>query len=163
MKIRSVLGLLCGSGLLVLGLAPDVQGGAVHQGPYQWVIPGEYIDCTDEGGTWDIMVSEVILDHATPSGNGHFMWHAMWEGLLTGEDTGSEWYTKGILQVVDRYSLDGDPVGAYLQVENSILKPLTPGAPRILLDVFIQTTFSANGNLVVDKFTYALTCLGKRQ
>lgn len=161
MKIRSIIGLTCGTVLLVLGLALDAQAGAVHEGPTVWLIPGEYIDCTDEGGTWNIMVSEVILDHATPSNRGHYMWHAMWEGTLTGEDTGHEWYTKGILQVMNRYSLDGDPVGAYLQIENSILKPLTPGASRILLDVFIQTTFNANGDLVVDKFTYALTCLGK--
>ena len=163
MKLRINLGLTCGVLLMLLGLAPDVQAGAVHQGPSEWVIPGEYIDCTDEGGTWEIMVSEVILDHATPSGRGHYMWHAMWEGVLTGEDTGFEWYTKGILQVVQRYSLNGDPVGSYMQVENSILKPLMPGAPRILLDVFIQTTFNANGDQVVDKFTYALTCLGKKK
>lgn len=163
MKIRSIVGLTCGTVLLFFGLALDVQAGAVHQGPSAWVIPGEYIDCTDEGGTWNIMVSEVILDHATPSGKGHYMWHAMWEGTLTGEDTGYEWYTKGILQVIDRYSLNGDLVGAYLQVENSILKPVTPGASRILLDVFIQTTFNANGDVVVDKFTYALTCLGNKK
>lgn len=163
MKIKIILGVTFGMVLTVLGLAPDVQAGAVHQGPNAWVIPGEYIDCTDEGGTWDIMVSEAILDHATPSGKGHYMWHAMWEGTLMGEDSGHEWYTKGILQVVERYSLNGDPVGAYLQVENSILKPLTPGAPRILLDVFIQTTFNAKGDQVVDKFTYALTCLGKKR
>lgn len=163
MKIRSVFRLICSSGILVLCLAANVQAGAVHEGPNQWVIPGEYIDCTDEGGTWDIMVSEVILDHVTPSGKGHYMWHAKWEGTLMGEETGHEWYTKGILQVIDRYSLNGDPVGAYLQVENSILKPLTLGAPRILLDVFMQTTFNANGDLVIDKFTYALTCLGKKK
>ena len=160
MKIKSILGLACGTVLLVLGLAVDVEAGAVHSGPSEWVIPGEYIDCTDEGGTWYIWVSEVVLDHATPSGNGHFMWHANWEGTLMSEDSGNEWYTKGILQLIDRYSLDGDPVGGFFQVENSILKPLTPGAPRMLLDVFIQTTFNANGDLVVDKFTYALTCLG---
>jgi len=147
---------------LALGFASHIHAGAEHGGPYAWEIPGEYIDCTDEEGTWDIMVSEVYLDHATPSGRGHFMWHAKWEGSLVGHSTGYEWYTKGILQVVDRYSLNGDFVGGSFQIENSILKPLMPEAPRILLDVHMQTTFNANGDVVVDKFTYALTCLGNK-
>lgn len=163
MKSRTILGLIFGSVLLALSLAPDAQAGAVHQEyDFAWVID-DYIDCTDEAGTWNIMVSDVTLDHTTPSGKGHFMWHAMWEGYLVGHDTNHEWYTKGILQVIDRYSLDGDLVGGHMQVENSILKPLTPDAPRILLDVFMKTTFNANGELVVDKFTYALNCLGKNQ
>jgi len=163
MKIRSILVFTCGMVLMVLGLSTSVHAGAVHQGPNVWVIPGEYIDCTDEEGTWEIAVSEVTLDHATPSDKGHFMWHAMWEGSLYGEGTGYEWYTRGILQVIERYSVDGDPVGGYMQVENSILKPMSPGAPRILLDVFFQTTYNANGELVVDKFNYALTCLGNKK
>lgn len=163
MKIRSIHFLTCATVLMVLGLASNVHAGAVHQDPYAWVIPGEYIDCTDEEGTWDIMVSDVMLDHATPSGKGHFMWHAKWEGTLVGHSTGYEWYTKGILQIVDRYSLNGDLVGGFMQVENSILKPLTPDAPRILLDVYMKTTYNANGDLVVDKFNYALTCLGNKK
>ena len=83
--------------------------------------------------------------------------------FLVGHVTKYEWYTKGILQAVDRYSLNGDLVGGSMSLENSILKPLTPGAPRILLDVFIQTAFNANGDQVVDKFTYALNCLGKKK
>ncbi len=163
MKIRSILGLTWVTVMLTSGLALNVQAGAVHgEYPDPWVIE-DYIDCTDELGTWEIMVSEVTLDHVTPSGKGHFMWHAMWEGSLVGHVTKYEWYTKGILQAVDRYSLNGDLVGGSMTLENSILKPLTPGAPRILLDVFIQTTFNANGDQVVDKFTYALNCLGKKQ
>lgn len=153
----------CVTVLLTLGLATGLQAGAVHYDyDFAWVIE-DYIDCTGEAGTWDIMVSEVTLQNETPSGKGHFMWHAWWEGTLTGHDTGYEWYTKGILQVVDRYALNGDPVGGSMQMENSILKPLTPGAPRILLDVHMKTTYNAHGDLVVDKFTYALNCLGKNR
>jgi hypothetical protein len=162
MKIRSIIGSTLGIALLTLGSAHDVQAGAVHY-DYEdpWIVE-DYIDCTEEAGTWEFMVSEVTLDHETPSGKGHFMWHAWWEGTLVGHDTGYEWYTKGILQSVQRYSLNGDSVGGEMTLENSILKPLTSGAPPILLDVFIQSSYNANGDLVVDKFTYALNCLGKK-
>lgn len=163
MKIGLIIGSTLSIALLTLGLAHDVEAGAVHYDyDFAWVID-DYIDCTDEPGTWEIMVSEVTLDHVTPRGKGHFMWHASWEGTLVGHDSGHEWYTKGILQSVQRYSLNGDQVGGEMTLENSILKPLTSGAPRILLDVFIQTSYNAKGDLVVDKFTYALNCLGKNK
>ena len=162
MKIRSILEITCGLVFMLLGVAANVQAGAVHD-EYEMEIPDEYIDCTDEGGTWYLMVSDVSVGHETPSGNEHSVWHANWEGVLEGEDTGYEWYTKGILQLVNRYSLKGEPVGMYMQVENSVLKPMVPEAPRMLLDVLIQTTYNANGELVVDKFTYALNCLGKKK
>ncbi|MDH4001359.1 MAG: hypothetical protein OEU52_08855 [Xanthomonadales bacterium] len=162
MNTRSILGSFLCMALLIPGLIYDVQAGATHYDYDDAWIVDDYINCTDEPGTWEFMVSEVTLDHVTPSGKGHFMWHAWWEGTLVGHETGYEWYTKGILQSVQRYSLNGDLVGGQMTLENSILKPLTPGAPRILLDVFIQSSYNANGDMVVDKFTYALNCLGKK-
>jgi hypothetical protein len=160
MKINIISG-LCFGLLLLIGSIPNATAGAEHNVyDFAWVID-DFIDCTDEEGVWEIMVSEVTLGHETPSGKGHFVWHAMWEGSLTGNSTGYEWYTKGILQEVDRYSLNGDLVGGSLQLENSIIRPVSPGAPRMLLDVFIQTSFNANGDMVVDKFNYAINCLGK--
>jgi hypothetical protein len=161
MKIGIIIGVTFGMALLALGLAPGVQAGAVHYDyPDEWVIP-DYIACTDEDGTWTIAVSEVSLDHATPSGKGHSMWHAWWEGTLVGDVSGYEWYTRGILQAVSTYSVDGDPVGVSMQIENSVFKPLSPGAPRMIADIFVKTTYNADGDLVVEKFNYALDCLGK--
>jgi hypothetical protein len=163
MKIRSIIGSSLSIALLIFGLAHEVQAGAEHYSyDDAWVVD-DYINCTDEEGTWEFMVSEVTLDHTTPSGKGHFMWHAWWEGTLVGHDSDYEWYTKGILQSVQRYSINGDLVGGEMTLENSILKPLTPGAPRILLDVFIQTSYNAKGDLVIDKFAYALNCLGNKK
>jgi len=163
MKIRSIHFLNCATVLMLLGMAANVQAGAVHYDyPFEWVIP-DYIDCTDENGTWTLAVSEVSLDHETPSGKGHSMWHAWWDGTLVGDDSEYEWHTRGILQAVSTYSVDGDPVGVSMQTENSVIKPLTPGAPWMIADIFMKMTYNANGDLVVEKFNYALDCLGKKK
>lgn len=119
----------------------------------------DYSDCTDEVVYWLVDVSEVFLDKDSPGGQGHFLDHWLFEGTVEGQTTGYVWSTKGIVDVSGTYS-GNNLTGKYGQVENALLKPLTPGAPRVRLDVDIVTQYNAAGELVVDRLNYVYHCVG---
>ena len=156
MKIRSVLtkSMLP---LLILGAINAVQAGAEH---YQWQFDGvDYNNCTEELVTWDAWVRQTVNIKETPSGKVLFFDHWVWDGTIYGHDSGYEWSSKGVVNYMERFSTNGDLVGGFMLLENSVLKPLTPGAPRIKLDVHIRMAFNANGDLVVDRVNYSYNCL----
>lgn len=121
----------------------------------------DYSDCTDEWVVWNASVNETMLDHVTPSGQGHFLDHWLFEGTVTGESSGFVWSTKGVVKITETYSLDNSLTGGFGLLENALMKPMTPGAPRVRLDVDIRVAFNAAGELVVDRFNYTYHCVSK--
>jgi len=119
----------------------------------------DYSDCTDEVVLWLVDVSEVFLGKDSPGGQGHFLDHWLFEGTVEGQTTGYVWSTKGIVNVSGTYS-GKNLTGKIGQIENALLKPVTPGAPRMRLDVNIATQYNAAGELVVDHFNYVYHCVG---
>lgn len=146
---------------LVLGLAglsvvANAQAQAQHnEFPLQII---DYNDCTDELVSWDAVVREVVVNHQNPGGRGLFVSHWLWDGLVEGQDSGYIWSSHGTSPYVETYSVDNFLTGGFVLIENSVLHPETPGAPRIKLDVNIRMRFNANGDLVVDQVQYTYDC-----
>ena len=142
--------------IILTGTAPVSWAGAEHfEFPLTLL---DYNDCTEEVVEWDVIIKEVFFTHEVPSGQGLFRDKWLWEGTVEGLDSGYLWSSKGIASVVETYSLGNSLTGGFLLVENSALKPITPDAPAIKLDVKIRTAFNANGDLVVDRVTYTYDC-----
>jgi hypothetical protein len=142
--------------LLLVTAAPATWAGAEHyEFPFTVV---DYNDCTGEWVAWDVVISEVLQAHETPSGRGVFVDVWLWRGTVEGLSSGYLWTTKGTSPYVERYALDGSPAGGFFWLENSVLKPASPGAPRIKLDVDVRMAYNANGEIVVDQFNYTYDC-----
>lgn len=142
--------------IILTGAAPLSWAGAEH---YEFPLTLlDYNDCTEELVEWNAIIKEVFIAHETPSGQGLFRDKWLWEGTVEGLDSGYLWSSKGIASVVENYALENSLTGGFLLVENSVLKPITPDAPAIKLDVKIRTAFNANGDLVVDRVTYTYDC-----
>ena len=142
--------------LALTGAAPAAFAGAeVVEFPFTTV---DYNNCTDEFQYWDATVRSVELSKETPSGRGVYVNVWVWEGTVEGMDSGYQWTSKGTSPYVERYALDGSPAGGYFALENSVLHPLTPGAPKIRLDVELRLAYNANGDVVVDKYSYTYHC-----
>jgi len=120
----------------------------------------DYNDCTDEEVFWDAVIYEVIVDKVTPSGQGLFVDNWRWEATIEGLTSGYIWESRGVAPFVQTYSLDNSLTGGLLAIEKSILKPQSPGAPRILLDAYVRLQYNANGELVVNSAHYTYSCLG---
>jgi len=118
----------------------------------------DYNNCTDEWQSWDAVIKQVELSRETPSGRGVYVNIWVWEGTVEGLDSGYLWRSRGTAPYVERYALDGSPAGGYFVLENSVLHPVTPGAPKIRLDVEFRTAFNANGDIVIDKASYTYHC-----
>jgi hypothetical protein len=59
---------------------------------------------------------------------------------------------------IETYSLEKTLTGGFILIENAILKPVTPEAPKIKLDVNIKFAFNAHGELVVEREKYTYYC-----
>jgi len=151
--------------VLTLSLAPLAAnaGGVEH---FEWStndLPEpliDYSDCTDEEVLWVVTVREGFKSKENPAGQGHYMDHWVFEGTVEGLTTGYIWKTKGIVQVTGTYSLDNTLNGGEAWLENAALKPITPDAPRVRLDVKSTWRYNANGDLVADRFVYTYHCVG---
>lgn len=142
--------------LLGLGSVPGVQAQAQHsEYPFQVL---DYNDCTGEEVLWTVVIREVLLDQQNPAGQGQFLSFWLWEGIVEGQQTGYVWTTKGQSPYVETYSLENSLTGGFIQIENSVLQPASPGAPRIKLDVNLELRFNADGELVVERATYTYDC-----
>jgi hypothetical protein len=118
----------------------------------------DYNNCTDEMQTWDVVIKQVELSGETPGGRGLYASMWVWNGTVEGQDTGYLWRSAGTSPYMERYALDGSSAGGYFVLENSVMHPLTSGAPRVRLDVVYRMAFNANGDLVVDQAEYTYHC-----
>ena len=142
--------------LALVGPAPAAWAQAQHnEFPF---VTQDYNNCTDEIQDWDVLIREVVVWRQTPSGQWVYVNMWIWDGTVEGQDSGYLWSSRGTAPYVERYALDGSLAGGFFVLENSVLHPLTQGAPRIRLDVEIRTTFNANGDLVVDQANYTYHC-----
>jgi len=142
---------------LVLAASPAFAGAEVTE--WHVVVP-DYADCVDEDVLWDADVREVILEQTTPSGQTMFMDHWNFVGTVTGQSSGYQWMTRGVVQINDTYSLDNSLTGKSGWLENALLKSQNPGVPDMRLDVRFHLTFNAAGDLVVDSYHYTYHCVG---
>jgi len=122
------------------------------------LITEDYNNCTDEMQAWDAVVRQVEMSRETPSGRGVYVNIWVWEGTVEGLESGYVWRSRGTAPYVERYALDGSPAGGFFVLENSVLHPVTAGAPRIRLDVVFRMAYNANGDLVVDQAGYTYHC-----
>lgn len=150
-------------GILTLALTPltSAANGAER---YLWSTTPEdpiidYSDCTEEEVAWVVSVRETFLAKENRAGQGHYMDHWLFEGTVEGLTTGYLWKTKGIVQVTGTYSLDNTLNGGEALLENAYMKPMSPGAPRIRLDVKSIFRYNANGDLSADRFVYTYHCM----
>ena len=159
MKFMTLMKMVAlGSALVVVSTYSEARGGAEHhEWPFQVI---DYNDCTDEEVLWTVNVRQTILDKQSPSGRGLYLDNWTFEGILEGVDSGYIWTTKGRANYVETYSLEKSQTGGFVLIENSILKPVTSGAPRIKLDVKIRLTYNADGEPVVDRARYVYKCVG---
>lgn len=144
--------------LITVGLyIPLAFAGAEH---YEWAfVTEDWNDCTDEVVTWDALVHQTLHINETPSGQVLFREHWRFEGTVEGQTTGYLWFTKGMVSLTDRTSLNNSLTGSFGLIENALMRPLTPDTPTIRLDVNIKFAFNAAGDQVVERFNYTYACL----
>ena len=94
----------------------------------------------------------------TPGGQGNFASIWVWDETVERLSSGYVWTSRAQSPYVERYSLENSLTGGFFVIENSILHPVTPEAPRIKLDVMIRLVYNAQGDLVVDQATYSYDC-----
>ena len=127
-----------------------------QRGPAIDLITVDY-NCTDEMQAWDAVIKQVELSRETPSGRGVYVNTWVWDGFVEGMDSGYVRESHGTAPYVERYALDGSPAGGFFVLENSVLHPVTEGAPKIRLDVEIRLAYNADGDIVVDRASYTTT------
>jgi hypothetical protein len=144
--------------LLITGISipPALAGAERSEWPF---ITEDYNDCTDELVIWDALVTETFLYNETPSGQVLIRDHWRFKGTVEGVTTGFLWKTKGIVSLTERFGLNNSQTGGFALIENALMRPQTPDAPTIRLDVNIRFAFNAHGELVVDRANYTYTCL----
>jgi hypothetical protein len=142
----------------VLGTFSQARAGALVEEFYFETL--DYNDCTAEVVMWYADVHSTSLGHETPIGQGMFRDNWVFKAVLEGLDSGYMWTTKGTSHYIETYSLDNNLTGGWMLVENAILKPATPGAPRVRLDAKIHFAYNADGDLVVERDNYTYHCMG---
>lgn len=156
-------------GALLLGSAGPVGAdNTVVYGPVHDEFPFEVIDengnsCTNEDLHWEATLS--TFDYIHVSGHGarqrvHVVSQFNWEAEVTGLTTGYEWVTKGGGKVtVNEDASDGSPYREVF-IENSTLKPLTDGAPRIRFHARVIVKDDGEGGFV-ESVVYEYKCIGR--
>jgi hypothetical protein len=158
---------LCCALLLVAGGSAIAKHEVIF-GPERTVINpfvvDDYNDCTDEMIQWNAVLT--TWDYVHVSGNGdnriqHTVSHFQWTATVTGLDTVYMWETRGGGKASVKFDpYDGLPYKEVF-VENSVLKPVTPGAPRIQFHALIRVRIDDIGNLIVEAVDYEYSCIGK--
>lgn len=155
--------------LLVLGVNTfAVAGHEVVFGPERTVISpfvvDDYNDCTEEVVRWNAVLTSFDFVHV--SGNGsqaklHVVSHFQWTAVITGLTSGYIWESNGGGKDTVKYDpLDGLPYKEIF-IENSVLQPLTEGAPRIKFHALIRFRLDENGDTVTDSVDYKYMCIGQ--
>lgn len=155
--------------LLLLGVSGSVTAGhEVIFGPERTVIDpfvvDDYNDCTDEMVRWNAVLTSFDFLHVSGNGDNqkfHEVRHFQWTAVVTGLTTGYVWESNGGGKDSIKYDpTDGLPFKEVF-IENSVLKPITSGAPRIQFHALIRFRLDGNGDPVADSFDYEYTCIGK--
>ena len=142
--------------LALIGAVPTAWAGAVVS-EFEFLTE-DYNNCTDEMQSWDGVIKQVELSRETPSGRGVYVNIWVWDAIVEGQESGYVWTSKGTSPYVERYALDGSPAGGFFWLENSVMHPLTEGAPMMRLDVETRLAYNADGDVVVDKTEYTYHC-----
>lgn len=165
MNIRA---LTTGACVLLLGVSGSaVAGHEVIFGPERTVINpfvvDDYNDCTDEIVRWNAVLTSFDFVHVSGNGDNqtfHIVSHFQWTAMVTGLTTDYVWESNGGGKDSVKYdALDGLPFREVF-IENSVLQPVTPGAPRIGFHALIRLRVDANGNLVTESVDYEYHCIG---
>ena len=167
MKIRA---LVISGFVFLLGMSGyAVAGHEVIFGPERTVINpfvvDDYGDCTDEILRWNAVLTSFDFVHVSGNGDNqtfHVVSHFQWTAVVTGLTTGYVWETTGGgKDSVKSDASDGLPYKEVF-IENSVLKPVTAGAPRIRFHALLRMREDGEGNLVTDSLDYEYHCIGKK-
>lgn len=155
------------AGTILFGAsAPVGAGNEVVYGPVRDEFPftvDDYSGCTDEILRWEAILS--TFDYIHVSGRGdrqtvHVLSKFSWEADITGLTTGYEWVTKGGGKVtINQDASDGSPYREVF-IENSTLKPVTEGAPRVRFHARIVVKDDGEGG-VIESVDYEYKCIGR--
>jgi hypothetical protein len=143
-------------------------GNEVIFGPERTVINpfvvDDYNDCTGEMVRWNAVLTSFDFVHISGNGDNpkyHVVSHFQWTAVVTGLTTGYVWETNGGgKDSIKNDATDGLPFKEVF-IENSVLKPITSGAPRIQFHALIRFRLDENGDPVADAIDYEYKCIGK--
>jgi hypothetical protein len=155
------------AGTMLLGpVTPASADNEVVFGPVRDEFPFEvddYGDCTDEVLHWTAILS--TFDYLHISGHGarqkmHVVSQFRWTATIEGTTSGYLWETKGGgRDILNEDLTDGSPMREIF-IENSVLKPISPGAPRINFSALIRTRDDGEGG-VIESVKYEYRCIGR--
>jgi hypothetical protein len=166
MNIRALAISAC---VLLLGMSSSVNAGnEVIFGPERTVISpfvvDDYNDCTGEVVRWNAVLTSFDFVHVSGNGDNqkfHVVSHFQWTAMITGLTTDYVWETNGGGKDTVKYDpSDGLPFKEIF-IENSVLKPVTPGAPRIRFHALIRVRVDGDGNLLTESVDYEYHCIGQ--
>ncbi len=163
----SFCGVLCCALLLMTG-GSAIAKHEVIVGPERTVTEDFQVedlnDCTGEIVDWKATFITWDYEHISGNGNNqkyHIVRHFQWMATVTGRDTGYVWETRGGGKASVKFDpIDGVPFKEVF-VENSVLKPVSPGAPRIQFHALIRIRIDDMGNTIVESVDYEYSCIGK--
>lgn len=165
-NFKFIASIVLGFGLATGPAASALAGNDVLLGPIRDEFPfqvEDYNDCTGEMILWDAVLSTFDFVHVTGNAGQqtvHSLSQFRWTARIEGYMTGFEWETKGGGKDIIKYDpTDGMPFSEVF-IENSILKPITPGAPRINFSALIRFKTDDSGEVVVDFARYEYECIG---
>lgn len=126
----------------------------------------DYNNCTDEIVRWKGVLTSFDFVHISGNGDNrkqHVVSHFQWTATVTGLTTGYVWDSMGGGKDTVKFDpADGVPFKEIF-IENSVLQPVTPGAPRIQFHALIRVRLDELGNTVVESVDYEYTCIGRNK
>lgn len=141
-------------------------GNEVVLGPIRDEFPfqvEDYNDCTGEMVLWDAVLSTFDFVHVTGSADRqtvHILSQFRWTARIEGYTTEFEWETQGGGKDIIKYDPADEAPFQEVFIENSIMKPITPGAPRLNFSALIRFKTNDSGDVVVDSAKYVYKCIG---
>jgi hypothetical protein len=155
------------AGAMLLGPAPPASAdNEVVFGPVRDEFPFEvddYSGCTGEVLHWTAILS--TFDYLHISGHGakqtmHVVSQFRWTATIEGTTSGYVWETEGGgRDILNADLADGSPTREIF-IENSVLKPASPGAPRVNFSALIRTRDDGEGG-VIESVKYEYRCIGR--
>ena len=155
------------AGALLFGAGkPAGAGNEVIYGPVRDEFPFEvddFNDCTQEEVHWTAVLR--TFDYIHVSGNAkrqtmHVVSKFSWDATVEGTATGHIWETKGGGKDTVNYDASSNSPYREVFIENSSLKPVTEGAPRIRFHARIVVKDDGEGG-VVESVDYEYHCIGR--
>ena len=166
MTIRGIFNRFAVVMLATIGTTAAFANHTVISGPDRYDYPlmaTDWSDCTGEWVDWQLDLTEFLYIHTSGNVNNqrfHYIVHFRWTGTATGQDSGFIWETHG----GGKYTANFDPADfdPYHDVfiENAILDPIVPGAPKMKFKAQISFRVDQNGAPVLQQFVYEFRCLG---